>query len=107
MIDVSTYGETLHMSTPDVPSSGDANNMLQLLPVCVCLCWLCWLQWRLFPVYAGFRVQGFVGGFLYVTCVSVGFKVKFVFKIVVSFESTGCYHDDNTQYSYLFQHNGA
>ena len=57
-------------------------------------------------VCVGFGVQGFVGGFLYVTCVSMGFKVEFVFKIVVSFKSTVCYHEDNTQYSYLFQHNG-
>ena len=57
-------------------------------------------------VCVGFGVQGFVGGFLYVTCISVGFKVEFIFKIVVSFKSTGCYHDDNAKYSYLFQHNG-
>ena len=57
-------------------------------------------------VCAGFGVQGFVGGFLYVTCVSVGFKVEFIFKIVVSFKPTGYYRKDNIQYSYLFQHNG-
>ena len=56
---------------------------------------LCWI-----------RSTRFVGDFLYVTCVSVGFKVEFIFKIVVSFKSTGCYHEDNIQYSYLFQHNG-
>ena len=57
-------------------------------------------------VCVDFGVQGSVGGFLYVTCVSVRFKVEFIFKIVVSFTSTGCYRKDNIQYSYLFQHNG-
>ena len=58
----------------------------------------------MFSVYVGFGVQGFVGDFLYVTCVSVRFKVEFISRLLVSFKSTGCYHtyDDNIQYSYLF-----
>ena len=73
-------------------ASGDANDLLQCLLVCGCLWWLCWLQLRLCSVCVGFGVQVFVGDFLYVTCVSVRFKVEFISRLLVSFKSTGCYH---------------
>ena len=43
-------------------------------------------------VCVGFGVQCFVGGFLYVTCVSVRLKVEFILRLLVSFKSTRCYH---------------
>ena len=88
------------------------NSRCHKFPVMLTTCWNCCLyaviydgcvgcNWDYFSL-CWFRSTRFCWGFSICYLCFCGIQGWVYFKIVVSFKSTGCYHDDNTQYSYLF-----